>query len=62
MSYLEREQLLFEYLTDGEGDLGAFITQDEIKNGESFLDMENGDIMIGDWNGVKCKINIQEIE
>jgi hypothetical protein len=62
MSYLEREQLLWEYLTDCEKGLGAFVTQDEIKNGESYLDMENGDIIIGDLDGVKCRINIEGVE
>jgi hypothetical protein len=62
MSYLERELLLWEYLTDGEGDLGAFVTQDEIENGESYLDMETGEIIIGDWHDVKCRVVIEEID
>ena len=61
MKYLEREQLLWEYLTDCKGELGSFITPEELENLESYLDMENGEIIIGNWHGVKCRIIIEEV-
>ena len=62
MSYLEREQLLWDYLTDYDINVEPFIEQDEILDGDSFLDMETGEIIINNWNGKKCRILIEEIE
>jgi hypothetical protein len=62
MSYLEKEQLLWEYLTDHDNNIEPFVEEDEILDGDSYLDMETGEIIIGDWHGVKCRIIIEEID
>jgi hypothetical protein len=62
MNNLERMELLWDYLTDVElfGE-HSFIYKDEIDNGEAYLDMEEGCIVL-QFEGTPYKIKLEELK
>ena len=59
MSNLERIGLIWSYFTDFEEE--AFVYQEEIDNGEAYLDMEEGCIVL-QFEGTPYKIKLEELK